>query len=286
LCPFRANRSKNSTARSIAKQQVHCKRFDRIIPLKTLQVDGTTWSYLSLGAGSETILFLHGMTGAYDIWWQQIDALKNRYRIISVTYPAVDSLGGMSRAVLAILNREQVSQVSIVGTSLGGYFAQYLVAKYPNIVKRASFGNTFPPNDLIAEKNRTIGTLLPFLPEWFVMQTLRQSGVDSVYPAANQNELVLAFLMEQTYGGMSKSQVVARYRCVVEPFIAPDPKSLGIPVMIIEADNDPLVEEALRTQLKATYPSATVHTLHNVGHFSYLNEPQTYTRMLEEFLGK
>lgn len=55
--------------------------------------------------------------------------------------------------------------------------------------------------------------------------------------------------------------------------------------MIIEADNDPLVEESLREQLKATYPSAQVHTLRGVGHFPYLNEPEAYTALLAGFFG-
>lgn len=255
--------------------------FRQKYPPQFLEVNGVQWTYLATGTGTETVLFLHGMTGAYDIWWQQILALQDRYRIVSLTYPAVDSLDGLSQGVLAILKQQGITQVNVVGTSLGGYLAQYLVAHYPTLVKRASFGNTFPPNNLIAEKNRTLGTLLPFLPEWLIMQTFQQSGVNSIYPTSGKSELVLAFLMEQTHGGTSKAQIVARYRCVIDPFVAPTPT---IPVMIIEADNDPLVEETLRTQLKATYPTAKVHTLQNVGHFPYLNEPQTYTRLLEDFL--
>lgn len=254
--------------------------FRQNYPPKSLEVNGVKWSYLATGTGNETLLFLHGMTGAYDIWWQQILALQDRYRIISVTYPAVDSLAGLSQGILAILKQQGITQVNVVGTSLGGYLAQYLVAHHPTLVKRASFGNTFPPNNIIAEKNRVLGTLLPFLPEWLIMQTFQQSGITSVYPASGKSELVLAFLLEQTYGGTSKAQMVARYHCVIDPFVAPKPT---IPVMIIEADNDPLVEETLRTQLKATYPMAKVHTLHNVGHFPYLNEAHTYTRLLEDF---
>jgi hypothetical protein len=40
---------------------------------------------------------------------------------------------------------------------------------------------------------------------------------------------VRAFGLEQTYGRMSKAQVLGRYRCVVEPFEAPDAAVLGIP---------------------------------------------------------
>jgi pimeloyl-ACP methyl ester carboxylesterase len=258
--------------------------FRQTHPVQTLELRGVEWTYLSLGEGPETILLLHGMTGAYDIWWQQMEALQDEYRVISVTYPAVNSLEEMEQGVMAILNAEGVEHFYVVGSSLGGYFAQYLVTQYPNTIWGAVFANTFPPNDIIAENNKTIGAFLPFLPEWTVMNVLSGSMRESVYPASNHSELVLAFGLEQTYGRMSKAQVLGRFHCVVEPFEAPDMAVLGIPVMIIEADNDPLVEATLRKQLKETYPTAEVVTLSN-GHFPYLSMPDKYTAYLREFFG-
>lgn len=246
-----------------------------------LLVDGVTWEYLAIGQGQETILFLHGMTGTYDIWWQQIDALKGQYHIISVTYPPVQSLEELETGVLAILEREGIREVNLVGTSLGGYFVQYLIAKHPERVQRAVLSNTFPPNDLIAEKNRTLGTILPYLPEWLVLSVFRNNFQQMIYPTSGNDELTLAFLNEIGYGRMSKAQLVGRYYCVIEKFTAPTPT---MPVMIIESDNDPLVDFTLREQLKATYPNATVSTFHGAGHFPYLNHPQEYTKLLLDFL--
>lgn len=257
--------------------------FRQAHPPKTIAVDGTDWEYVSFGQGAETILFLHGMTGAYDIWWRVMEELQTEYRVISVTYPAVNSLEEMSAGALAILDAEGVEKANIVGTSLGGYFAQYLVANHPDRVARAVFANTFPPNDLILEKNGTIGALIPYLPQWLVIDVLRGSFVESIYPTSGNDELTLAFLMEISYGRVSRAQVAGRYRGVVEKFTAPDPVALGIPVMIIEADNDPLVEAALREQLKQTYPSAVVHTMTGVGHFPYLKFPAEYAQFLREF---
>jgi len=250
---------------------------------QTLDVNGMPWEYIAYGGGDETIIFLHGMTGAADIWWLQMEAFKDDYRVISLTYPPVDTLAEMSQGVRAILAQEGVDQTNIVGSSLGGYLTQYLVAHYPEKIKRAVFANTFPPNDLIAEKNATIGKLLPFLPEWAIMSVLRGSFEGDVYTASGNSELVLAYMLEQSYGRMKKAQVVGRFHCVVDPFDPPDIEALHIPVMILEADNDPLVEAVLRAQLKAAYPSAQVHTLHDVGHFSYLNNAGEYTELLRAF---
>jgi len=255
-------------------------------PEKSVDVDGWEWSYIAMGEGPEAVLFLHGMTGADDIWWQQIEVLAPDYKIISVTYPPVGTLEEMSRGVLAVLGAEGVDKTVIVGSSLGGYLAQYLLKTYPERVAKAVFANTFPPNELQAEKNGKLIKLLPFLPKWLVVNTFKGSFENRVYPASGNSELVLAYMLEQIYGRMSKAQIAARAKAVIDPFDPPDPEALGIPVMIIEADNDPLVEPELRAQLKKTYPSAQVQTLHGVGHFPYLNQPEAYTKLLQDFLAQ
>ncbi|GAB4542871.1 MAG: hypothetical protein Fur002_13900 [Anaerolineales bacterium] len=249
-------------------------------PPAYLEVNGKRWEYLSVGAGDETVLFLHGMTGSYDIWYQQIEALKSQRRVIAVTYPAVDSLAEMAAGVTAVLDHEGVDKFDVVGTSLGGYLTQYLLAQYPERVLSAALSNTFPPNDLIKQKNGAIGAAVPYLPEWLVMDVLRGSFQSSIYPASGFDEMTLAFLNEMSYGKMQKAQVAGRYQCVVEKFSPPSDTT--VPLLIIEASNDPLVEEALREQLKSTYASARVVTVDN-GHFPYISQPEFYTRQLLEF---
>jgi maspardin len=61
-------------------------------------------------------------------------------------------------------------------------------------------------------------------------------------------------MLEQSYGMMTKAQFVSRFNCVIDSFTPADIKSFGIPVLIIEADNDPLVEKPLREMLKRPTP--------------------------------
>jgi len=58
-----------------------------------------------------------------------------------------------------------------------------------------------------------------------------------------------------------------------------------VPVLIIEASNDPLVDLELRQQLKAAYPDAQVVTVDN-GHFPYLATPESYTQELVTFFNQ
>jgi pimeloyl-ACP methyl ester carboxylesterase len=270
----------NLYANAPADQVASLQAFRENYPPAHQKTDGKDWEYLAIGEGSETVLFLHGMTGSYDIWWQQIEVLKESYRVIAVTYPAANSLVEMEAGVLAILEQEGVTNFHVVGTSLGGYFTQYLVSKHPDRITSAVFSNTFPPNDIIKEKNGTTGAAIPYLPEWLVMDVLRGSFETGIYTASGNDKMTLAFLNEISYGQMRKAQVAGRYKCVVEKF---DPTAdTTIPLLIIEASNDPLVEETLRERLKSTYPQAKVITVDN-GHFPYIAEPEFYTQQLMNF---
>ena len=253
----------------------------RQIPLKSIIKDGIQWDYLTIGQGEKTILFLHGMSGTYDIWWQEINHFKNDYKIITLTYPAVNSLKDMGEAVMEILDKENIKEIIVVGSSLGGYFTQYLVSTYPERIEKAVFGNTFPVNDLIKKENKSKEWLFRTAPEWLVMYVMRAGLNKDILPAANNSKLLEAFMVEQFSGRMSKKQFIARYECVIDSFDKKE--TLDIPKLIIESDNDPLVKLPLREKLIKEYPEARVETLHHLGHFPYVNEPDKYNEILTVF---
>jgi maspardin len=261
-------------------------RFRQAHPARQIEVNGLTWPYVVVGKGEQTILFLHGLAGSYDIWWQQMVALQDRYRLVSVTYGPADSLAAMADGLLAILDAHQIEQVNVVGSSLGGYLAQYLLAAHPDRIARAVLANTFPPNEVIAQTYRLPTALLPYVPEWLVMAVMRASYRQRIYPTSDSSELVLAFLREISYGGFSKADINGRYQAVTEPFTPAATADLNIPLLIIEADNDPLVPPQLRQQLRQTYPEAAVYTFAGGGHFPYLNRPDNYTQILDNFFGQ
>jgi len=258
--------------------------FRRRYPLKRFNSGRITWRYHDTGGGGEVIVFLHGMGGAGDIWFQQFDGLKERFRCIAVTYPSLPNLDLLRFGVLGILDQEGISKAHLAGSSMGGYLAQFLAAKDPARIRKVVLGNTFPPNDAIRRRARMGARYLPWVPEWAIMAGMRRNALRVLFPAAGNSELVNAYLYEQTCGFMRKTDVIARCACLCQTFTPPDLSKTGIPALVIEADNDPLVGAELREMLKTAYPSATVKTFQTAGHFPYLNRPAEYTEALVEFL--
>ena len=252
---------------------------------KVLAHNGSDWEYLSLGKGKKYLLFLHGMGGAYDIWWQQIDSLKNDFNIISTTLPEVGSLEEAIEGLIAILDAEGVEQVSIIGTSMGGYMAQYFLLKHPERLDKLVLGNTFPPNQIFLNENGGIRKALPFIPEWLVMRLFKGNVKARVVPSSENSPLVEAYLLEQYSGYMSKAQFAGRLDIVLDYF-EPDysPIHKTIPKIIIESDNDPLIKPVLQSGVRELYPEAEVYAFKSKGHFPYLNAADEYTEILRSFL--
>jgi pimeloyl-ACP methyl ester carboxylesterase len=258
--------------------------FRRRYPLKRFNSGRITWRYYDAGAGEEVMVFLHGMGGSADIWFQQIEALKDRFRCIAVTYPPLPNLDLLRFGILGILDQERISRAHLVGSSMGGYLAQFIASKNPTRIRKVVLGNTFPPNNVIPKRARMGVMVLPWVPEWAIMAGMRRNARRVLFPAAGNSELVNAYLYEQTCGLMRKPDVIARCACLCQAFAPTDLDKLGIPAFIIEADNDPMVDVRLREMLKAVYPPTAVKTFRLAGHFPYLNRPAEYTEALAEFL--
>lgn len=248
---------------------------------RLLEQGGRVWRYYALGEGPRTLLFLHGMAGSGDIWFQQLEAYARRWRVVAPSYPATGSLGALADGVWAVLDALGATRAVVVGSSLGGLLAQYLVAVRPERVERAVFANTFPPGHPEILKGRRLAALARWLPERLVLGMMLRNTRRKLVPAAGGDALLAYYLEEQYTRRMRKADVLARSRAVFEVFAPPEPR---MPHAVFEAANDPLIPPRARADLKARYPRAFVRDLGAVGHFPYLSHPERFNAALDAFL--
>lgn len=267
-------------SQQVAPETIAAYNAFRERPVKRLERNGQVWTYRKEGSGP-ALLLLHGMGGDADLWWQQFERFEKHFTVIAPTYPPVRTLQGLSEGIIDILDAENIDRTIVMGTSLGGYLTQYLLAQHPQRFERAALLNTFPPNTIIAEQNRFQGWALRLLPEPVVFSIFRAGLEKRVLPASQNSPLLRAHLMTLASGGMTKEQLYARYLCVMESF---QPAAPSIPMLIVDSDNDPLVSEPLREMLAGTYPHAKRVTLHERGHFPYLSHRDQFHNAIDEFL--
>jgi 2-succinyl-6-hydroxy-2,4-cyclohexadiene-1-carboxylate synthase len=90
---------------------------------------------------SPAVLFLHGFMGSSEDWREVVAALDGSYRPIAVDLPGHGASLGLSqeaytpegavRALLGVLDEQDVERPVIAGYSMGGRLALYLALRYP-----------------------------------------------------------------------------------------------------------------------------------------------------------
>lgn len=256
----------------------------RARPLKRILVNNLKWEYYTGGNGEKGILFIHGMGGAYDIWWNQIQFFETEYKVVSYTLPdEVHSLEESKNGLMAILDQEGIVKVMVIGTSMGGYIVQYLIEMEPSRIEKAVLGNTFPPNDLIEKTNGLKRKMIPLLPSILIEKLAERHLKKDILPTSENSELLGAFLLSVPF---SKTNLANRYDILIDNFEPEmsDGTKTKIPKLILESDNDPMIVPELRSALKKIYPESLVYTFRNKGHFPYVNTVKEYNEVVDAFL--
>ncbi len=234
--------------------------------------------YIETGdGGGPPLLFLHGTLGAGDIWWQQIRVLAPAHRIVAPTYPRTEGLADLANRILGLMDALGIDRFIPIGTSMGGYLAQYLVAHRPERIAAAVFANTLPPYLSIRLRVWTRVLLYGLVPEERLFKQLRRFAENMVFLYEGANPFHRDYLLN-ALEKIDKATFLNRYRIMVTPFRVPEPE---VPHLVIYSRGDQVIPRPIVERMLEAYPEAQKVELW--GHFSYLSRPDKFTGALRWF---
>lgn len=256
--------------------------FAERVPEARMDLNGRDWGVRVTGDGP-ALLLIPGTLGRGDIFWQQIDALSDRLRIVAISYPQTGGVADWSADLLALLDRLDIGEASVLGSSLGGYLAQFLAGKAPERVTRLFAANTLHTATGIAERP-PYSLDLDSVP----IEGLRAGFAQGLNAWAeshpDQVDLV-ALLMGEVNGRILEPELRTRLKALKS---APELPPLDLPlerVFTIEADDDPLIPAEMRAAVRERLSPVVAYRFLSGGHFPYVARPADYTAMLEQAMG-
>jgi len=123
-------------------------RYERVRPMPTIEVNGTTLYYEDSGPGStgETLALSHGLLWNTSLFAPQIAALRSRYRCLAWDHrgqgrSAADhrnciGIELVSQDAIALLEKLGNGPVHLAGLSMGGFVAMRIAARRPDLVRK------------------------------------------------------------------------------------------------------------------------------------------------------
>ncbi|HIP23824.1 MAG TPA: alpha/beta hydrolase [Rhodobacteraceae bacterium] len=257
--------------------------FARLHPEARLNINTREWGILRVGKSGPMLLLLPGTLGRADIFWQQIEALEGEAQILALSYPDGGSLAEWVEDIVVILGAHSFENITVLGSSLGGYLAQLLAATHPTLFTSLVAANTlpsvagiaqFPPYSLNLETT-PLGDL----------RAMFKAGLEGWVTEGNPNAVLGNLLLSEVTTRIPGPELRARLialKTAPELPAQPLPKSQ---TFIIDSGDDHLIPPPMRAQLRAALPAARCYHFAQGSHFPYVTHPADYTAILQEVLG-
>ena len=233
--------------------------------------DAATWDVLDRGSGTHAFVALPGAMGNANVFEPLFDALPKGRRTIAASPPAVPDAEALAAALVALLRERGVERATLLGTSFGGYVAQFAALLAPDLIGELVLSNTFAdptlnpkrrdPTDVAAEDE----------------EAMHAGAVERVRsgPASSIRDALLVQLAHQSPKTFkARALALARGRAVPALTIAVER------ITLIDTADDPVIAPPLREELLARYAGARHVTLPSGGHYPYLADPAGYAAAL------
>jgi sigma-B regulation protein RsbQ len=251
----------------------------------------TKISYNITGSGDTTLLFIHGWNIDRTYWASPTEKLTTRFKIATLDLPghgqsknspAYTTPDAMVQEITKMIFKENLTNMIVIGHSMGGELALMLWLKVPDrvvgIIGVDNFKDLeFRVTELVKKQfNEYVKKLekdYPNMAEQFARENIRSTDsavvkqIVSDYRNANPRVAVTIFkamLPQYDYD-----------RTII--------KALPFPLHIIASDYEPYNEEALQAYAKSGYH---IEWVKSAGHFPMVEQPEQFQEALERTLAR
>jgi pimeloyl-ACP methyl ester carboxylesterase len=254
---------------------------------------------VSVAGDGPPVVLSHGLACGQRMWFHQILALQNRFRVIAYDQrghgqtdapaAATDySATLLARDLVGVLDALKIERAAIVGFSLGGGPALALAASQPGRVSRlvlADVGDgADDPVKIEAMARRWVKLIDQGEVDELVCDMLR-SELFKVYARRNarRRDHMAALIRATPVNGLRFmfSEVLAKRKSLFQ--LTGVLKSVQAPTLVLVGQYDYTCTKTARL-LAQTIPNATLKIIENSGHMSPLEQPAAFSAALLEFL--
>jgi acetyl esterase len=267
---------------------------------KTVDVEGTLFAYREVGPTTGVpVVFLHHFTAGLDDWDPAVvDGIAAERRVILVDLRGVgrsggttpDSVEGMARDTIAFLQALGLSQVDLLGFSLGGMVAQLVVKQRPDLVRRIILAGTAPAGD---QGPAETGAVLQSAVEKASAQGKHPKHFLFFSPTATSQAAADAFLArldersEDRDAPVSNQTIGAQLTALAKWEQGNSPADFtGVdkPVLVVNGDDDTMLPTISSFHLAQLLPQAELSIYPNSGHGGIFQHHELFVAQALDFL--
>lgn len=255
--------------------------------IKTITVGDTV---VQVSGEGTPLVFVHGFTTTAEFWREQVAPFSARHQMVRINLPGHGrsprpedrdyTIDAFVDDVLRVYRALSIESAVLVGLSMGGTVAQNFTLAHPARVRALVLvGAT--PHGLGADVN--VDKVRKAIDELGVV-TASQKVIERSFGSESSAELIdfaknevaqtPAFVARQAIASLNASDSRPRLR------------EIGVPTLVLVGEEDVITPPSESRTLANSIPNSRLHVIASAGHFPMLERPDTFNRLLEEFLAQ
>ncbi len=279
-------------------------------------IDGQPVNTIELGpgqaspatqTGGQAIVFVHGLSGCWANWLEQLPVLAREHRVVSLDLPGFGyspmpsqqiSISGYARLLDRMLGELEIDAAALVGNSMGGFIAAELAIAFPQRVERlvlisaAGISTTAHPGSTRAlptlRRLETVlansGARLASRPEHLARRARLRDAL--LYVVVRHPSRLPAALAAEQLRGAGKPGFIQGLEAVIDYDIRERLPEIACPTLVVWGDGDRLISVGDADVFVELIPDSRKVIFEDTGHMAMLERPAAFNALLKDFLAE
>ncbi len=269
-------------------------------------VAGTPLNVIELGEG-DPLLFVHGLSGSWPNWLEQLPAFAREHRVIAMDLPgfghspmprAPITISEYARILDGLCDALGVSAATVVGNSMGGFVSAELAIAFPQRVERlvlvSAAGISTYRHRRVERVEPYLRRLAPMLAaytgwtaarsDWITRRPgLRNMTLGTV--TRHPSRLPAALAAEQLRGA-GKPGFMQALRANIDYPIAERLPEIACPTLIVWGAEDMVIPVEDADMFERLIGNSRKVVFEGTGHMAMLERPAAFNELLGEFIAE
>jgi pimeloyl-ACP methyl ester carboxylesterase len=272
-------------------------------------VGGQRLNTIELGVenadAAQTLVFIHGLSGCWANWLEQLPALAKDHRVVACDLPGFGaspmpdweiSISRYARLLNDLLDQLGIDAAAVVGNSMGGFIGAELAIAFPQRVERlvlvsAAGVSTHENRDATRAMPTMVRAerILAMTTAWAASKSdafarrarLRYVALRVV--ARHPSRLGAALAAEQIRG-VGKPGFMQAFQATIDYAVRERLPEIACPTLIVWGAGDLLISVKDADVFAELIPDSRKVIFEDTGHLSMLERPAAFNALLHDFL--
>jgi pimeloyl-ACP methyl ester carboxylesterase len=263
--------------------------------MPTINVNGVDLYYEEHGVGSETIFFAHGLLFSGRMFENQIKALSDRYRCITIDFrgqgkSAVTEDGydmdTLTKDCIEVMKALDCTACHFAGLSMGGFIGMRIAIRHPDLIKSLMLIETTA--DPEPKENLPKYKQLAFIARWFglglVINRVMPIMFGQKFLKDDSRKDERQHWKDHIVSNHKVGIVNAVYGVLNREGVYDDLDKISTPTLIIVGDQDVATEPKKSHRMNEKISDSKLVIVPGAGHSSTIEEPEVVNAAIMEFL--